>query len=98
HDGDGPRVLGLNVPLALSSALHADTPERLLRTIAEGLQEPAGRDIGFMPGFAQALDDEQLAGLAAYLRSRFAPGKPAWPQLDLAAANAREAAARNALR
>ncbi|MDE2397949.1 MAG: molybdopterin-dependent oxidoreductase, partial [Burkholderiales bacterium] len=98
HDGDGPRVLGVNVPLALSSALHADTPQRLLRTIAEGLQQPAGRDIGFMPGFAQALDDEQLAGLAAYLRSRFAPGKPPWSQLDLAAASAREAAAHNALR
>ena len=31
-----------------------------------------------MPGFADSLSDEQVGDLAAYLRARFAPDKPAW--------------------
>lgn len=78
HDGDGPHLLGVNVPLALSTKLHSDRPDNLLRTILEGVREPAGSDVGFMPAFRDALSDEQVAELAGYMRARFAPGKPAW--------------------
>ncbi|WP_293220337.1 molybdopterin cofactor-binding domain-containing protein [Ottowia sp.] len=93
HDGQGPRVLGLNVPLALNGNLHSDRPDNLLRTILEGVQEPATRDIGFMPAFSQAFDDAQLAELAGYMRARFAPQRPAWRDLPEAVARARAQAA-----
>jgi nicotinate dehydrogenase subunit B len=89
HDGEGPRLLGVNVPLALNSNLHADRPDNLLRTIIEGHVEPASPDIGFMPAFGMALDDHQIAELAAYLRQRFAPGRAVWGGLDTAVARVR---------
>jgi nicotinate dehydrogenase subunit B len=81
HEGDGPRLLGVNRPLALNSNLHGDRPDNLVRVILEGVREPAGRDIGFMPSFRHALSDEQVVDLAGYMRSRFAPDKPAWSDL-----------------
>ncbi|MEO8279790.1 MAG: molybdopterin cofactor-binding domain-containing protein [Ideonella sp.] len=82
HDGDGPRLLGVNVPLALNSNLHADRPDNLLRVILEGHLEPASTEIGFMPAFGSVFNDRQMVDLAAYMRQRFAPGRPAWPTLE----------------
>ncbi|MBO9646663.1 MAG: cytochrome c, partial [Pseudacidovorax sp.] len=81
HDGDGPTLLGVNTPLALNSQLTSARPENLIRTILEGVREPASKDIGFMPSFADALDDRQIAELAEYMRARFAPQEPAWSDL-----------------
>jgi len=89
HDGDGPATLGPNLPLALNSNLHSARPDNLLRVMLDGIQQPATREIGFMPAFRDALDDRQLAELAAYLRARFAPGKPPWQGLEAAAARVR---------
>ncbi len=86
HDGDGPRGLGANVPLALASKLHAQQPDNLLRVILDGVREPATREIGFMPGFRGELAPERIGALAAYLRRRYAPGQPAWADLDAAVA------------
>ena len=94
HDGNGPRLLGVNVPLALNSNLHSAHPDNLLRSILEGVQDPATRDIGFMPAFKDALDDRQLVELAAYMRQRFAPQQPAWADLPAAVARARAASVR----
>jgi nicotinate dehydrogenase subunit B len=60
-----------------------------LRTIIEGHVEPASADIGFMPAFGMALDDRQIAELAAYMRQRFAPGRSVWGGLDTAVARVR---------
>ncbi len=89
HEGQGPAVLGLNLPLALSSKLHSARPDNLLRTILDGIQAPAFSHIGHMPAFGHALDDRQLTELAAYMRQRFAPGQPAWPGLTAAVGRAR---------
>ena len=89
HDGQGPRLLGVNVPLVLNSNLHSDYPDNLLRTILEGHTEPATRDIGFMPAFRNALDDRQIVELAAYMRQRFAPAQAAWPDLEVAVSRVR---------
>ena len=94
HDGNGPRLLGVNVPLALNSNLHSAHPDNLLRSILEGVQDPATRDIGFMPAFKDALDDRQLVELAGYMRQRFAPQQPAWTDLPAAVARARAASVR----
>jgi nicotinate dehydrogenase subunit B len=78
HDGDGPKLLGINTPLALNSNMHSDQPDNLIRTILNGIREPASQDIGFMPAFRYSLNDAQIATLATYMRSRYAPGAPAW--------------------
>ena len=89
HDGDGPQVLGLNLPLALNPNLHSDRPDNLLRTVLDGIADPAFIAIGHMPAFRHALDDRQIARLAAYMRQRFAPDRPAWDGLEAAVARAR---------
>ncbi|MES1164101.1 MAG: cytochrome c, partial [Rhizobacter sp.] len=92
HDGAGPRLLGQNIALALNTNLHSERPDNLLRVILEGIREPASREVGFMPAFRDSFDDAQLAQLAAYMRQRFAPDKPAWEDLAAAAARVRAAA------
>jgi nicotinate dehydrogenase subunit B len=91
HEGDGPKLIGVNAPLALYSSLHSDSPDNLLRAIFEGVREPATRDIGFMPSFRFALSDAQVADLAAFMRARYAPGKAPWAGLEAAAARVRAA-------
>jgi nicotinate dehydrogenase subunit B len=89
HDGNGPTLLGANVPLALNSNLTSARPDNLLRTILDGVREPATRDIGFMPAFREALSDAQIAELAGYMRARFAPQEPAWKDLKSEVARVR---------
>jgi nicotinate dehydrogenase subunit B len=89
HDGSGPQLLGQNIPLALNTNLHSERPDNLLRVVLEGIREPATRELGFMPAYRDALDDAQVAQLAAYLRQRFAPGQPAWRDLEAAVARVR---------
>ncbi|SCX74425.1 molybdopterin cofactor-binding domain-containing protein [Variovorax sp. EL159] len=91
HDGNGPTLLGVNTPLALNSNLTSARPDNLLRTILDGVREPASRDIGFMPAFREALDDRQIAELAGYMRARFAPQEPAWKDLPAEVARVRAA-------
>jgi nicotinate dehydrogenase subunit B len=93
HDGDGPTLLGVNTPLALNSNLASARPDNLLRTILDGVREPASRDIGFMPAFREALDDRQIAELAGYMRARFAPQEPAWADLQAQVARVRAVSA-----
>ncbi|HYP85166.1 molybdopterin cofactor-binding domain-containing protein [Variovorax sp.] len=81
HDGDGPRLLGANVPLALNSNLTSAQPDNLLNTLLQGVREPASREVGFMPAFGDALDDAQIVDLAAWMRARFAPQAPPWRDL-----------------
>ncbi len=90
HDSDGPPVLGLNHPLALNGNLHSARPDNVIRTVIDGIRDPAFVEIGHMPAFRDALDDAQIAELLAYMRQRFAPGEPAWTGLEAAVARARQ--------
>ena len=54
----------------------------MIRVILEGVRDPASTEIGFMQGFANQFDTQQLAQLIAYMRSRFAPRQPPWEGLD----------------
>jgi nicotinate dehydrogenase subunit B len=92
HDGEGPVLLGRNIPLALSTKLHSERPDNLARVVLEGIREPASPEIGYMPAFADSLDDRQLAGLLEYMRQRFAPGRPAWTGLEASVARLRASA------
>jgi nicotinate dehydrogenase subunit B len=91
HEGDGPKLLGVNRPLALNTNVHSAQPDNLLRVILDGVQDVPGPDVGFMPGFRHALNDAQIADLARYMRQRYAPAQPAWSDLESAAARVRAA-------
>jgi nicotinate dehydrogenase subunit B len=91
HDGSGPQLLGQNIPLELNTNLHSDRPDNVLRVILEGIRAPASHEQGFMAPYRDAFDDAQLAQLAAYLRQRYAPGRPAWRDLEAASARVRAA-------
>ncbi|MEI8400697.1 MAG: molybdopterin cofactor-binding domain-containing protein, partial [Alcaligenaceae bacterium] len=82
HDGEGPRLIGVNIPLALSTGMHSAQPDNVIRVILEGIRKPASDQIGFMQGFAKQFDDQQLSELLTYMRSRFAPAQPPWPNLE----------------
>jgi len=84
--------------LALNSNIHSDRPDNLLQAVLTGMDAPAAlaaratgeaREVMSMPAFARSFSDRQLADLAAYVRARFAPGKPAWGGLQDAAAAVR---------
>ena len=92
HDGDGPTLLGVNPPLALNSNLHSSRPDNLINIILNGVREPATQDVGYMPAFKYALSDLQIAELASYMRSRYAPGQAAWNNLPADIARLRKAA------
>ncbi len=91
HDGDGPRVFGVDVPLALGTKVHADRPDNLVRTIVDGVRSTPGPDVGFMPAFRDALDDAQLVDLVRWMRRRFAPDARPWTDVASAVARARAA-------
>jgi len=91
HDGDGPTLLGVNPPLALNSNLHSARPDNLVNIILNGVREPATHEIGFMPAFKYALSDAQIAELATYMRSRYAPDEAVWPDLPAEIARLRKA-------
>jgi len=78
HDGDGPQLLGVNQSLALNGNLHSDNPANVVQVILHGVQQPASRDIGFMPAFQNSLSNAQIVSLVQWMRQRYAPGKPAW--------------------
>jgi nicotinate dehydrogenase subunit B len=82
HDGDGPVEIGQNIPLALGSKLHSDRPDNLVRVILDGIRDPASGELGYMPAFADSLDDAQIAAMAAWMRKRFAPGRDEWQGID----------------
>ncbi len=82
HDGDGPRLLGVNIPLALSTGMHSAQPDNVIRVVLEGIRKPASDQLGFMQGFAKQFDDQQLSELLTYMRSRFAPTQPPWQNLE----------------
>jgi nicotinate dehydrogenase subunit B len=85
-------LLGVNSPLALNSKLHSARPDNLVRVILDGIRTPATAEIGFMPAFRHSLDDAQIATLAGYMRSRYAPDQPAWNDLPAAVSRLRATA------
>jgi nicotinate dehydrogenase subunit B len=70
--------------------LHSDSPNNLLRAVLEGVNVPGLGALGAMPAFGNALDDRQIADLAAYLRARFAADKAPWTNLPVESARLRD--------
>ena len=92
HGAPGHPPMVARSPLGLSSLLwNRYRPYNLLRTILDGIWQPAFPEIGHMPAFRHALDDAQITALAAWMRQRYAPGQPPWPDLTAAVARLRAA-------
>ena len=73
--------MGVNAPLALNTNVHSDDPDNLIQIILQGLQAPPSREVGFMPSFRHSLNDAQIADIVGWMRSRYAPDRPAWDKL-----------------
>lgn len=70
--------------LALSTAITSDDPSNFIQTVLHGVGG-AGVPGPYMPGFAHALTDADIALLAGYLR-RTRSDQPAWTNLPAAIA------------
>ncbi|WP_025564879.1 cytochrome c [Psychromonas sp. SP041] len=66
--------------LTLGSATHLDQPTNLVNVILDGVRNDQGISGVVMPGFRDALSDQDISAIAAYLRQ--AAGKSAWPELQ----------------
>ena len=66
--------------LTLGSATHLDQPTNLVNVILDGVRNDQGISGVVMPGFRDALSDQDISAIAAYLRQ--ATGKSAWPELQ----------------
>ena len=60
-----------------------------IQVILKGLKPPVAPRGPYMPAFADALDDRQVAEVVAYLQARHGTG-PAWPDLEKDVAAARK--------
>jgi len=83
HDArEGPPLFGARPSLALNTNLHSDSPDNAIQILLHGIDNPAMAELGYMPGFGDSMNDQQLETLLEYLRMRFAPDKPAWEGLS----------------
>jgi mono/diheme cytochrome c family protein len=74
--------------LARSSALQGSSPANFVQTVLHGIPWEQGSAV-YMPPFADSLNDEQVAQLAAYIRTGIA-GQPAWKDVAATSAKARK--------
>src|SRR6185312_8403847 len=92
HEVGGPPLFGSRPSLALNSNLHAATPDNLIQVILHGITDPVSSDLGYMPAFKGSLNPGQVADLVIYLRRQFAPGRPAWNEVETAVRRVMQAA------
>jgi mono/diheme cytochrome c family protein len=90
HAADAPMTRDGAPSLALSTVVNAPTPRGVIQVILQGIPWREGKATPYMPSFASALTDAQVAGLADYLRATYSD-KPAWSDLPAEVAKARGA-------
>jgi mono/diheme cytochrome c family protein len=66
--------------ITIGSAMHLDVPTNLINVILDGVRSDQGISGVVMPGFRDALSDEDISAIAAYLRQ--SAGQSAWPKLQ----------------
>ncbi|MDR3388728.1 MAG: cytochrome c [Rudaea sp.] len=81
HYNSGASPLPARPGLALNSALTGPDPSNLIHVILDGIGRDDGMPVLFMPGFAGALSDADIATLAAWLR-RTRTDQPEWKDLQ----------------
>lgn len=86
----GVPQFGVKPSLALNSNLHSARPDNVIQAVLHGVSAPPHAGIGYMPGFADSLDDAQVTALVHYLRERFAPDQPRWQGVEETVAKVRK--------
>jgi mono/diheme cytochrome c family protein len=81
HSEGGTTPSSRPVSLAFSTAVTAPDARNLIHMILEGVRPLPGERGFVMPGFANALTDQQVATIANYVRTRFS-NRPAWDNID----------------
>ena len=81
HAADAPMRHAGAPSLALSTAINAPTSRGVVEVILHGLPWREGHAGPYMPAFAAALTDAQVAALTAYLRARYSD-RPAWQDVQ----------------
>jgi len=75
---DGARALPFGgIPLSLSLGLTGESPRNLVNVILHGLDPAPGETSPMMPGYAGALNDEEVESLVQWLRENLTD-KPRW--------------------
>jgi mono/diheme cytochrome c family protein len=87
HETDRPVPYG-GIRLGLSSAISSPDPRNAANIVLSGVRPVEGQRSPIMPGFAASMNDDQIAALLNYLRSRFS-GQPAWTGVERTVAEAR---------
>jgi mono/diheme cytochrome c family protein len=77
HGADAPMMQGGAPSLALSTSVNAATPRGVVQVILNGIPWRRGVAQPYMPPFAAALTNDQVAALAGYVRAAYS-NKPAW--------------------
>lgn len=80
HEG-GRAVPYGGIDLARSTGPNGPTARNLINVVLWGLPPSNGQRSPTMPGFSEAMNDEQLQALVIYVRQRFGGG-PAWTNID----------------
>jgi mono/diheme cytochrome c family protein len=82
HSGGGEAMLPPHgIDLARSTVVNAADPDDAILIALDGIRQPDERAGPFMPPFAGAFSDAQIAALLAYVRAHFSAGA-AWPDLE----------------
>jgi mono/diheme cytochrome c family protein len=89
HHAGGVTPSTKPVELALSTMVNLPDPRNLIRIILDGIMPEEGERGPIMPGFADALTDQQVVVLAGYVRAHFTD-LPAWPDLATRVSQIRE--------
>jgi mono/diheme cytochrome c family protein len=66
--------------ITIGSATHLNDPSNLINVILDGVRSDQGISGVVMPGFRDALNDDDITAIAAYLRQ--AAGENTWPKLQ----------------
>ncbi|MBB4088156.1 cytochrome c [Sphingomonas carotinifaciens] len=89
HEPGAPMVVAGRPVLPLGTPLHEDNPRDTIQIILQGLRPPVEASGPYMPAYADALTDRQIAEIIRYLKARHGSG-PAWKDLENEVAEARE--------
>ncbi len=89
HAADAPMTQAGAPSLVNSTAVNAPTPRSVIQVILQGIPWRDG-PAPYMPAFASALTDAQVAAITAYLRTNYS-NRPAWTNLPADVAKARKA-------
>ena len=74
--------------ITIGSATHLNDPTNLINVILDGVRSDQGISGVVMPGFRDALTDEDISKIAAYLRQ--SAGQDTWPKLQERVADIRK--------